>query len=131
MSEIILILLILNFIHGIGTWKLYKISGNSAFHSFIPLYNVFVLLKIINRPWWWIFIVLMPVLNTIIIPVIWVELSRSFKKNSYTDTFSASPFFIPNTYDANGITADNTTANTMNNTIAEYSNIFIVNRIRT
>ena len=87
MSEIILILLILNFIHGIGTWKLYKISGNSAFHSFIPLYNVFVLLKIINRPWWWIFIVLMPVLNTIIIPVIWVELSRSFKKNSYTDTF--------------------------------------------
>ena len=29
----------------------------------------------------------MPVLNTIIIPVIWVELSRSFKKNSYTDTF--------------------------------------------
>ena len=87
MSEIILILLILNFIHGIGTWKLYKISGNNAFHSFIPLYNVFVLLKIINRPWWWIFIVLMPVLNTIIIPVIWVELSRSFKKNSYTDTF--------------------------------------------
>ena len=87
MSEIILILLILNFIHGIGTWKLYKISGNSAFHSFIPLYNVFVLLKIINRPWWWIFIILMPVLNTIIIPVIWVELSRSFKKNSYTDTF--------------------------------------------
>ena len=87
MSEIILILLILNFIHGIGTWKLYKISGNNAFHSFIPLYNVFVLLKIINRPWWWIFIILMPVLNTIIIPVIWVELSRSFKKNSYTDTF--------------------------------------------
>ncbi len=87
MSEIILILLILNFIHGIGTWKLYKISGNLAFHSFIPLYNVFVLLKIINRPWWWIFIILMPVLNTIIIPVIWVELSRSFKKNSYTDTF--------------------------------------------
>ena len=87
MGEIILILLILNFIHGIGTWKLYKISGNLAFHSFIPLYNVFVLLKIINRPWWWIFIILMPVLNTIIIPVIWVELSRSFKKNSYTDTF--------------------------------------------
>ena len=87
MTEIILILLILNFIHGIGTWKLYRISGNKPFYSFIPVYNVFVLLKIINRPWWWIFIIIMPVLNTIIIPVIWVELSRSFKKNSYTDTF--------------------------------------------
>ena len=87
MTEIILILLILNFIHVIGTCKLYRISGNKPFYSFIPVYNVFVLLKIINRPWWWIFIIIMPVLNTIIIPVIWVELSRSFKKNSYTDTF--------------------------------------------
>ena len=87
MSEIILILLILNFIHGIGTWKLYKISGNKPFYSFIPVYNVFVLLKIINRPWWWIFILILPVLNTILIPVLWVEISRSFKKNTYTDTF--------------------------------------------
>ena len=87
MIEIILIFLIINFIHGIGTWKLYRISGNKSFYSFIPIYNVFVLLKIINRPWWWIFIIMMPVLNTIIIPVIWVELSRSFRKNSYTDTF--------------------------------------------
>ena len=87
MIEILIILLILNFIHGLGTWKLYVISGNKAWQSFIPIYNVFILLRIINRPWWWVFILIMPVLNTIIIPVIWVELSRSFKKNSYTDTF--------------------------------------------
>ena len=87
MIEILIILLILNFIHGLGTWKLYVISGNKAWQSFIPIYNVFIILRIINRPWWWVFILIMPVLNTIIIPVIWVELSRSFKKNSYTDTF--------------------------------------------
>ena len=80
MNELLVFLFVLNFIHGIGTWKLYLISGNKSWQSFIPVYNVLILLKIINRPWWWIFIIFIPVINIIIIPVIWVELSRSFKK---------------------------------------------------
>ena len=87
MNEILIILFFLNIIHGIGTWKLYNISGNKGWQSFIPIYNILVLLKIINRPWWWIFILIFPVLNIIIVPVIWVEISRSFAKNTYTDTF--------------------------------------------
>ena len=86
MIEILFFLLIINFIHGIGTWKLYSLSGNKSWQSFVPIYNVLILLRIINRPWWWIFIIFMPGINIIILPVIWVELSRSFKKNSYTDT---------------------------------------------
>ena len=86
MIEILFILLFLNIIHGIGTWKLYNISGNKGWQSFIPVYNILVLLKIVNRPWWWIFILILPVLNIIIIPVLWVEISRSFGKNKYTDT---------------------------------------------
>ena len=80
-------LFIMNLIHGIGTWKLHNISGNKAWQSFIPIYNLIILLKIINRPWWWVLLVFLPVINIIIIPVIWVELSRSFGKNSYTNTF--------------------------------------------
>ena len=86
MIEILFILLFLNIIHGIGTWKLYNISGNKGWQSFIPVYNILVLLKIVNRPWWWIFILILPVLNIIIIPVLWVEISRSFGKNKYIDT---------------------------------------------
>ena len=86
MIEILFFLLIINFIHGIGTWKLYFLSGNKSWQSFVPIYNILILLSIINRPWWWIFIIFMPGINIIILPVIWVELSRSFKKNSYTDT---------------------------------------------
>ena len=87
MIEILFFLLIINFIHGIGTWKLYSLSGNKSWQSFVPIYNVLILLRIINRPWWWIFIIFMPGINIIILPVIWVEISRSFKKNTYTDTF--------------------------------------------
>ena len=78
--------LIIQIIHGIGTWKLYKSARFKEIDAFIPFYNIIVLMKIINRPWWWVFLIFIPIINLLIIPVIWVETCRSFGKNSLTDT---------------------------------------------
>ena len=78
--------LIIQIIHGIGTWKLYKSAGFKEIDAFIPFYNIIILMKIINRPWWWVFLIFIPIINLLIIPVIWVETCRSFGKNSLTDT---------------------------------------------
>jgi len=78
--------LIIQIIHGIGTWKLYKSAGFKEIYAFIPVYNTIILMKIINRPWWWVFLIFIPIINLLIIPVIWVETCRSFGKNSLTDT---------------------------------------------
>lgn len=86
MIEILATLLIINVIHGIGTWKLYLKAGYNGWFALVPIYNIYILLKIINRPVWWFFLIFVPVINTILIPVLWVEISRSFKKNSYSDT---------------------------------------------
>lgn len=74
-------------IHGLGTWKLYKKAGRNAWEAFIPIYNAIVLMKIINRPWWWTILLFVPIVNLIMFPVIWVETARSFGKNSGMDTF--------------------------------------------
>jgi signal peptidase I len=42
-------------------------------------------MKIINRPWWWVILLLIPVVNLLILPVIWVETSKTFGKNSTTE----------------------------------------------
>ncbi len=86
MIEIFLTLFIINLIHGIGTWKLYSKAGFKWWYALIPIVNIYFLLKIINRPIWWFLLIFIPVINVIIIPVIWVEISRSFQKNSYVDT---------------------------------------------
>ena len=86
MKTILLILFIVNLIHGLGTWKLYTKAGYKSWQSFIPIYSIFILMKIINRSRWWIILLTLPVINVIMIPVVWVELSRSFGKNSYLDT---------------------------------------------
>ncbi len=82
-------ILIIQVIHGLGTWKLYIKAGRQAWEAFIPVYNGVVLMKIINRPWWWIILLFLPIVNLIMLIVVWVETARSFGKNTKLDTFLA------------------------------------------
>ena len=86
MKTLIIVLFIVHLIHGLGTWKLYSKAGYKSWEAFIPVYSIIILMKIINRSRWWIILLTLPVINVIMIPVVWVELSRSFGKNSYLDT---------------------------------------------
>ncbi|MFD1095502.1 signal peptidase I [Salegentibacter chungangensis] len=74
-------------IHFLGTWRLYIKAGRKAWEAAIPVYNAVLLMKIINRPWWWVILLFIPIVNLVMFPVIWVETIRSFGRNSSTDTF--------------------------------------------
>lgn len=78
--------LVLQIIHGLGTWKLYEKAGRKSWEAFIPVYNSIVLMKIINRSTWWTALLFVPVVNLIMFIVIWVETLRSFGKNQEKDT---------------------------------------------
>ncbi|MCC1484944.1 signal peptidase I [Winogradskyella immobilis] len=88
-TEWLIFFLVIQVIHGLGTWKLYIKAGRQAWEAFIPLYNAVILTKIINRPWYWALLMLLPIVNLIMIPAVWVETARSFGKNSNIDGFLA------------------------------------------
>ncbi|NND09999.1 MAG: signal peptidase I [Flavobacteriaceae bacterium] len=88
-TQWLLFILIIQVIHGLGTWKLHIKAGRKAWEAFVPIYNGLILMKIINRPWWYILLLFVPIVNLIMFPVIWVETARSFGKNKYQDTFLA------------------------------------------
>ena len=85
----LIVIIIIQIIHGLGTWKLYVKAGRQAWEAFIPVYNAVVLMKIIHRPWWWTILLFLPIINLIMFPVVWVETVRSFGKTSNLDTFLA------------------------------------------
>src|SRR5690606_29652960 len=87
LTQWLIFILIIQVIHGLGTWKLYQKAGRQAWEAFVPVYNGVILMKIINRPWWWVILLLLPIVKLIMSIVIWVETSRSFGKNTYIDTF--------------------------------------------
>lgn len=88
-SQWLIFLLVVQVIHGLGTWKLYIKAGRQAWEAFAPVYNAVILMKIINRPWWWVILLFVPIVNLIMFPVVWVETARSFGKHSTIDTILA------------------------------------------
>lgn len=81
----VLTIIILSTLHGICTWKLYVTAGKKAWEAFIPVYNGIKLMEIINRPKWWVLLLFIPVINLLLLPVIWIETLRSFGRKSSTD----------------------------------------------
>ena len=79
--------LVLQLVHFGGTWKLYRAAGESPWKALVPIYNAVILMKIINRPKWWVILLFIPTINVIMFAVLWIETARSFGKNSTKDTF--------------------------------------------
>ena len=77
-TEWFIFFIFIQVIHFLGTWKLYIKSGRKAWEAAIPIYNAIVLMKIINRPKWWVMLLFIPVVNLLMFPVIWIETIRTF-----------------------------------------------------
>ncbi len=78
--------LVIQAIHFLGTWKLYVKAGYKAWEAAVPVYNAYILTKIINRHWSWVILLFIPMVNVIMLPIIWVETLRAFGKNKDLDT---------------------------------------------
>ncbi|GAA4106386.1 signal peptidase I [Aquimarina addita] len=86
LTEWFIFFIVVQVLHFLGTWKLYVKAGRKAWEAAVPVYNAVILMKIINRSWWWVILLFIPVINVIMLPIIWVETIRSFGKNTTTDT---------------------------------------------
>ncbi len=77
----LIVLLAISVVIIIAQWKIYEKAGKPGWAILIPIYNLIVLLEIVGKPLWWIFLFLIPFVN--IIFGIWVTnlLSKSFGKD--------------------------------------------------
>lgn len=84
-TEWIILILLIQFIHGLGTFKLYEKAGRKSWEAFIPIYNAIIWMKIIHKPTWWTFLLFLPVINLIMFPATWVSSLAAFKKPGMKD----------------------------------------------
>jgi signal peptidase I len=97
--EISFILLILFSITTIiGLWKLFPKAGEESWKALIPVYNFIIWLKIIKRPWWWIFLIITPGVNFLMYAIMCLLMAKSFNKRSIQEqaiAFIAGFFYLP------------------------------------
>jgi Family of unknown function (DUF5684) len=62
-------------------WTIYSKAGQPGWAAIVPIYNVIVLLEIVGKPWWWFFLMLIPIVNIVILIMVYHKLSLSFGKD--------------------------------------------------
>jgi len=61
-------------------WKLFERAGRKKWEGLIPVYNLWVWLKISGKPWWWILLFLVPGVNLLMLIIMNVNMSIIFGK---------------------------------------------------
>lgn len=63
-------------------WKVFTKAGQPGWASIIPIYNLIVMLQIVGRPWWWILLLLIPIVSLVIAIIISIDMAKSFGKGA-------------------------------------------------
>jgi len=61
-------------------WKIFTKAGQPGWASIIPIYNWYILCKIVGRPGWWVILLLIPFVNFIVGIILCIDLAKSFGK---------------------------------------------------
>ena len=61
-------------------WKIFTKAGQPGWTCLIPIYNIYILCKIVGRPGWWVILMFIPFVNFIIGIILCIDLAKSFAK---------------------------------------------------
>ncbi len=66
----------------VGGWKMFEKAGQPGWAILIPIYNVYVMLKIAGRPGWWLLLFLIPLVNIVLSIVLSIDIAKSFGQSA-------------------------------------------------
>jgi hypothetical protein len=64
----------------VSLWRIFRMAGEAGWQAIIPLYNMFVLVKISGKPWWWFLLLFIPLVGFIILLLVNMALARRFDR---------------------------------------------------
>jgi hypothetical protein len=92
LAVLVVVYLALFVLYWASLWAIVAKAGRPGWEGIIPIYNLYVLLKIVGRPGWWLVLYIMPVVNIIIIIVVAIDLAKSF---GFTGAFAVGLILLP------------------------------------
>ncbi len=64
-----------------GMWKTFQKAGQPGWASIIPIYNIYVMLKIVGRPGWWLILFFIPFVGFVAFILVSIDMAKSFGKD--------------------------------------------------
>ena len=79
-----------------GLWLLFKKAGKQGWEAIVPFYREYVMAQLTARPTWWVWLLLVPIVNIFIFYGLYFDLLKSFGKRRFWETAAAVlvPFIV-------------------------------------
>ena len=77
-----LFLLLVSVFSIVCLWKVFVKAGKPGWAAIIPIYNIITELEIIGRPWWWLLLLFIPLVNIVIGIIVIFDLAKVFGKST-------------------------------------------------
>jgi len=63
-------------------WRIFDKAKKPGWAAIIPIYNLYIMLKVVGRPGWWILLYLVPIVNIVIHLIVSIDLAKAFGKST-------------------------------------------------
>lgn len=78
----VIIYLVLVIVAIVGMWKAFAKTGAPGWGAIVPIYNVYLMTKMADKPGWWVVLAFIPLVNIIVLIIISIEIAKGFNKGA-------------------------------------------------
>ncbi len=64
----------------VAAWKVYVKAGQPGWAVIVPIYNLYIWLKIASRPGWWVLLFFIPLVNIVMGIIVSIDVAKRFNK---------------------------------------------------
>ncbi len=91
-AVVVIIYLAIALLMIVSLWKCFNKAGLPGWGILIPIYNVYLIVKLAGRPGWWLVLLFIPLVNVVIDVIVSIDIARKFGKGT---GFGVGIFFLP------------------------------------
>jgi len=66
----------------VALWKVFAKAGQPGWGIFIPIYNIYLLMKIAGRPGWWLILMFIPIVSIVVAIIVAIDVAKNFGKET-------------------------------------------------
>jgi len=96
-TPVLIICLLIGVFYVWVTWRVFTKAGKPGWAAIIPIYNTIVMLQVAGKPFWWIFLFLIPIANLIVYILMQAGVAKNFGKGTgfALGLIFLNPIFLP------------------------------------
>ena len=76
----------------VSMWRVFEKAGQPGWAVIVPIYNIYILLKVAGKPGWWLVLMFIPLVNIVVDILVQVNVAERFGQSG---GFAVGLVFLP------------------------------------